>query len=479
MNKKKVGIIIGVAAAVVIIAAVVISVWLFWGKSGGNSSDKVYVEQVSTIMKQVSAAGNRFSGIVEPQETLEINKDAERTVKEVLVSVGDAVEEGTVLFSYDTEDVQMKINQAKLEIESVNNEISGYNNQIADLQREKAQAPAESQFEYTTQIQTLQTSIRQSEYNKQAKQAEIDRLQKSIDNSEVKSTMAGIVKSINETGMDSYGNAAAYMTILATGEYRVKGIMDETAMGTIMEGSPVILHSRVDESQTWTGTVSKIDTDNTISNNNNYYYDGSDEMSSASSYAFYVTLDSTEGLMLGQHLYLEPDFGQTEEVEKEGLWLYSYYIVQDDGDPYVWAANSRNRLEKRKVTLGEYDENMDEYEILSGLEAEDYIAFPMQGMYEGVTAVTDYEEVDYSSPLYNQEEDMNGMDGMDDMDGMDSMDGIDSMDGMDSMDGIDNMDNMEGVDGIGDMEGEDNVDAGDPEDAGIEDGGLDETGVAR
>lgn len=463
MSKKKIGIIIGVAAAVVIIAVAAICIWLFGGKGGGNSSDKVYVEQISTIMKQMSVAGNRFSGIVEPQETLEINKDSERTVKEVLVSVGDAVEEGTVLFSYDTEEVQMKIDQTKLEIESVNNEISGYNNQIADLQREKAAAPAESQFEYTTQIQTLQTSIRQCEYNKQSKQAEIERLQKSIDNSEVKSTMAGVVKSINETGMDSYGNAAAYMTILATGEYRVKGIIDETAMGTIMEGSPVILHSRVDESQTWTGTVMKVDTENTVSNNNNYY-DGSDEMSSASSYPFYVTLDSTEGLMLGQHLYIEPDFGQTEVVEKEGLWLYSYYIVQDDGDPYVWAADGRNRLEKRKVELGEYDENMDEYEILSGIEAEDYIAFPMPGMYEGVTAVTDYEEVDYSSPLYNQE------DGMDDMGGMDDMDIYDDMDGLDDMDVYDDMDGMDGVD---------NIEGGDLDDAGIDADGLDETGVAR
>lgn len=61
-----------------------------------------------------------------------------------------------------------------------------------------------------------------------------------------------------------------------------------------------------------------------------------------------------------------------------------YYIVQDDGDPYVWAADKKNRLEKRKVELGEYDENLDEYEIKSGLSEDDLIAFPMQGLYEGV-----------------------------------------------------------------------------------------------
>ena len=55
------------------------------------------------------------------------------------------------------------------------------------------------------------------------------------------------------------------------------------------------------------------------------------------------------------------------------------------------------------MELGEYDENLGEYEILSGLTDEDAIAFPMDGLYEGVTAVTDASEVDYDAPLYNQE----------------------------------------------------------------------------
>ena len=224
--------------------------------------------------------------------------------------------------------------------------------------------------------------------------------------------MAGVVKEINENGVDSNGNTAAYMKILATGEYRVKGTIDETSVGTISEGTPVILRSRLDETQTWTGSISKIDTESTqTDSNSSYMYDGGSSGDSASKYSFYVTLDSTDGLMLGQHLYIEPDYGQGEVEEKEGVWLYGYYIVQDDGDPYVWAADKKNRLEKRKVELGEYDENLDEYEIKSGLSEDDLIAFPMQGLYEGVTAVTNMEEVDYSSPLYNQEStDDSGMD---------------------------------------------------------------------
>ena len=89
-------------------------------------------------MNQSAGINNRYSGVVEPQETLEINKDSERKVKEVYVSVGDEVEEGTVLFSYDTEELQMQIDQAKLEMEGIANDISNSNAQIAELQKEKS-----------------------------------------------------------------------------------------------------------------------------------------------------------------------------------------------------------------------------------------------------------------------------------------------------------------------------------------------------
>ena len=69
---------------------------------------------------------------------------------------------------------------------------------------------------------------------------------------------------------------------------------------------------------------------------------------------------------------------------------------------YVWADDGNGRLEKRTVELGEYDAALDEYEILSGLSEDDLIAWPMEGLYEGVRTVTDMDEVDYNSGLYNQ-----------------------------------------------------------------------------
>ena len=400
MSKKKVGIIIGVVAAV---AAVTAGGLYFSGKLGGgvgNSSDKVYVQTVSTVMQQNSGAGNRYSGVVQPQDTWEVNKDADRTIAEVLVKEGDEVAAGSPLFSYDTDDMKLQLEQQKLELEDIANEISGYNTQIAELQAEKSTAPADQQFDYTTQIQTAQTNIKQSEFKKKSKQAEIDKTKKSIDNSVVSSKIAGVVKSINESGTDANGNSAAYMTILATGDYQIKGMVDETNMSMITAGQKVLIRSRVDETLNWTGTITKIDTENTVSNNTDSDTGSSsgDGTTTTTKYPFYVALDSMDGLILGQHVYIELDLGQ--ETAKDGIWMYGSYIVQDDGDPYVWVANDKDRLEKRTVELGDYDENLDEYQIKSGLSEDDYITFPMPGIYAGVKTVTNEADVDYTSPLY-------------------------------------------------------------------------------
>ena len=52
-----------------------------------------------------------------------------------------------------------------------------------------------------------------------------------------------------------------------------------------------------------------------------------------------------------------------------------YVAFGEDGLPYVWA-EKRGRLEKRCVTLGAYNGEMDIYEIQGGLTEEDYIALP-------------------------------------------------------------------------------------------------------
>lgn len=364
---------------------------LFCFQKSSSAADGAvaYTTPVSMLTSTSIGTVNRYAGVVEPQKTVKIQKASDKNVKEVFVKEGDTVTKGTPLFSYDTDEIQMKLSEAELELERITTEISTLYNQIETLQNEKAKAPESEAFSYTTQILTAQNDVKRAEYNQKSKGVEIEQIRKSLENSTITSEIDGVVKSISDGSQTSYGydndTDTAYMTILSNNEYRIKGTINEQNMYTISTGQEILVHSRIDESITWRGTVTEVDTENPVSNQNNMYSSGSDTNTSSSSYNFYVELADEAVLMLGQHVFMEPDLGQTET--KEGLWLPAYYLVIDGNDAYVWVCGKNDKLEKRQITTGEHDEETDEYEITSGLTPEDSIAFPEDTLTEGMPCV--------------------------------------------------------------------------------------------
>jgi len=360
------------------------------------------------VMSGLNATTNQYMGVIEAQDTAEINADSSRTIKSLLVAEGDEVSAGQTLFTYDTTDLEQEIEGYKLDLERYQAQIDAYNKQISDIetQRDKAiekKTIKESELlEYTTQIQSIQLSIQEVENEITTTNLSIEKNQTKIANSYVTATISGTVKEINDpesSVSDAYsGSSSAFIVIEADGDYRVKGTINEQNVWMIEQGQAVIIRSRVND-DTWTGSISNVDTENQANTSNSENYYGGSTSNSSTDYPFYIELDNAEGLLLGQHVYIEMDYGQGEA--KEGIWLGSAYVVTgDDGSAYVWTRDEKEKLEKRKVEVGEYDADMDLYEILSGLTMTDYIAASMDSLYEGITCVTDASEVDYSSPLY-------------------------------------------------------------------------------
>lgn len=391
--KKKIAIIAGIVAAAAIVGG---ALWFFLGRdSAGNSTEVVYVSKLSTVLNQGTLGmPNRFSGVVEPQQTYEVQLQPDKTVKEVLVEKGREVVAGTPLFVYDTEQAQSDLSQAQLDLDRISNDIDNLYSQIKTLEKEKKAAGEEEKLNYTTQIQTAQNDIKKNEYEIKSKKIEIEKLKDSIQNATVKSEIAGVVKSINQGGgsQDMYGGSSesnAFITILETGQFRVKGTVNEQNIFSVTEGAPVIIRSRVNDS-TWTGTLGKVDTENAQNSSSGgmYYGFSSNQESQSSNYPFYVSLDSADGLMLGQHVYIELNMGQ--EDEKIGIWLPEYLISDIDSEPYVWADDGNGKLVKKSVALGQYDADLMEYEIADGLEMEDAVTFPEDSLKEGMkTEITE------------------------------------------------------------------------------------------
>ena len=94
----------------------------------------------------------------------------------------------------------------------------------------------------------------------------------------------------------------------------------------------------------------------------------------------------------------------------------------------MWAQNSKGKLEKRSITLGEYNTETDTYPVTDGLTAEDYIAYPDDSLKAGMTCIT-YDDATFDPGAGGGEVYPEG--------GGEKIDENVPMDGMDGMDGGD------------------------------------------
>lgn len=357
---------------------------LLGGLTGcGNKLPAVYVQSVAQIMGYGTMGGsNACAGVVVAQKEVKVERDENRKIAELKVEVGQTVSEGEVLFVYDTDEIQLTIDKAKLEIEQMKNTVKDYTEQITQLEKEKKSAPESEKLSYTVHIQSLEADKKEMEYNITVKERELADLQGNGGSGAVTAPISGKINAINENGGydNMTGQPLPYITMIESGAYRVKGKVNELNLNEFYAGLPVTIRSRADETMTWTGTITQVDTAPETNG-------ASDEMTSTSSYPFYVELDTVDGLLLGQHVFIEP--GNGEPVQTEGISLFSDYVLGSEEEGYyVWAANADNEIEKRAVTVASFDEMLYCYVITEGLTAEDRIAFPDESIQEGAP-VTD------------------------------------------------------------------------------------------
>jgi HlyD family secretion protein len=411
--KKKVVVI--VAAAIVVIAAVIGLVAHILSSQGeSTSTTKAYVTSVSDLMGTGTLGTNvKLTGIVEPQKEVKVKKDDSKKISKLYVLEGDEVKKGDKLFEYDVDDIQISLEQAELERDTITQKIETLNSTLEEYKKQKSSATDQTTIlEATINIQSTELDIKTEEYNKTEKEQEIEKIKKSLENTVVTADIDGIVKSVassstSASGDTSTDSSSTYITILALGNYRVKGTVSELNRGQLTEGESVIIRSRANTDSTWKATITSVSNqqDSTSSNS-----DVINTGTAASTYTFYAELESMDGLVLGQHVYVEPDTSSVED--KEGVWISSSYISYDeDGNAYVWKTDEvGNKLSKTTVELGEYEESSDLYEIKSGISESDYLAYPMEIYTEGMGTTTNYTEsveaqsIDDSTDSYDDTE---------------------------------------------------------------------------
>lgn len=343
----------------------------------GGSEGGIPVQRADQLAL-AGQAGERFAGVVVSENVVEISRDSSKRIEELYVAVGQEVKAGDKLFSYDSDELELALEKTQLEVEKMTNEQVTYTEQLEKLEKKLKNTWNESdKVRLTLEINTLKTTMMENEYNLKSKDKEITTLQEMLSNIDITAPVDGTIRKVDEEGQ-----TGSYITIQQSGAYRVQGMINEMSMnGSLMPGSRVQVFSRVSD-QTWMGTVTAINTADASQNNGDMWnnYGVMDTMTLSSSYVFDVELDNVEGLLLGQHVYIEL---YMEQMPMEGIWIPESFLMDlamneetFEMTAAVWAENAGGKLERRAVTLGMYDGMTGCYEILSGITAEDYLADP-------------------------------------------------------------------------------------------------------
>ncbi len=348
----------------------------------------VYVQSVSAITG-VGPAGtrNRYSGVVEAKNVVKVDPDKDLTVKECFVSAGDKVKEGAPLFTYDVASMEISFEQLQLDVMGLENAIQTSQAKVESLKKKLAKAAEFKKYEIQMDLQTEELEIRKKEYELTGKRKQVEDMTAALQNTTVYAPVTGTVRSVQSgSGGQDYGDGnqdSAFITIVAGNDYCVKGTVSEQTIHTLQEGMDVRIMSRLDDS-VWPGRIYKINTEETKQNNNRYYYYDPGSGEQASKYDFFVEPDSSEGLLMGQHVYIE--LGAEAAETGDALFLPLYYVVETEETPFVYAADGNDRIEKRKLILGDRDEENGTVVILEGLSYLDRIAFPDETVQVGMPA---------------------------------------------------------------------------------------------
>ncbi|WP_068675207.1 efflux RND transporter periplasmic adaptor subunit [Oceanobacillus sp. Castelsardo] len=371
----------------------------------GNEEFELYGEKVELLMEmnEDMSLYAAFSGKVEAEKMEKVFLDPEKgTVKQIFVSEGEEVKEGTKLFEYElAEDLTYEKDQKQVELEMAYVEINRLKKQKERLEKSIKEASSnvknmtELEGEEVEDKESLQSELEQVNFdlkvnNLQAGQIqkEINAMKKKVESPVVVSKGSGVVQSVNQDLMDGApygqegGTTGPLLTIVSTGAYLIKSEVNELLLDTIAVDDEVRITTKKGTDGEWIGRIieiGKLPVGNDEENMDEYYEEGNPQ---TSKYPFTVLLEEHEGLEIGFHVNLEA-IGAEGEKAGNAVVIPIEYIVQEEEEPYVWAVDPEtSEVHKQVVDMTVLDDGF-LVEIPKGLTLEDYVVYPDPSVKEG------------------------------------------------------------------------------------------------
>ena len=369
---------IGVASAIVIGAA---GILIF--RQPSQSAVKDETSHIVTAKEGSVASSVLLSGTVTAKNEQYVYFDASKgDLDEILVSVGDKVEEGQALVKYSSADAQAAYDAADRAVAKADRHIEELNKarENASAAPASPQVPTEAGLPEqaqaaTSSVSSIDSQISDAKDNRADAVAQLNKAQAQLDAATVLSTLEGTVVEVNRNVSKSpTGNSQVVVHIVSNENLQVKGELSEYNLANLSVGQEVTFTSKVYQDKSWTGKISYI---SDYPKNNGEAANAALGGNTGSKYPYTVDVTSDIG-------ELKQGFSVSVEVKNKSkaILVPLTSVVTENDKNYVWVVDDQKKAKKVEVTLGNAD--ADNQEITSGVtDGAKVISNPTSSLEEG------------------------------------------------------------------------------------------------
>ena len=377
---------IGIASAIVIGAA---GILIF--RQPSQSAVKEETSHIVTAKEGSVASSVLLSGTVTAKNEQYVYFDASKgDLDEILVSVGDKVEEGQALVKYSSADAQAAYDAAERAVAKANRHIEELNKarENASAAPASPQVPTEAGLPEqaqaaTSSVSSIDSQISDAKDNRADAVAQLNKAQAQLDAATVLSTLEGTVVEVNRNVSKSpTGNSQVVVHVVSNENLQVKGELSEYNLANLSVGQEVTFTSKVYQDKSWTGKISYI---SDYPKNNGEAANAALGGNTGSKYPYTVDVTSDIG-------ELKQGFSVSVEVKNKSkaILVPLTSVVTENDKNYVWLLDDQKKAKKVEVTLGNAD--ADNQEITSGLtDGAKVISNPTSSLEEGKEVKADEE----------------------------------------------------------------------------------------
>jgi HlyD family secretion protein len=244
------------------------------------------------------------SGVVEPLATVEVKSKASGEVLELLVEVGDYVEEGALLVRIDPRTVRNRLAQAEAELKAAQSRRS-----ISRSQMLRAESLLKKGTYTETDYETAVLELANAEAQVVSTEVAVENARIAVDDTEIRAPVSGsVIEKPVEKGQvissptQDVGGGTLLLKMADLSAVRIRALVDETDIGKIKPGMPAKVTVAAYPNQPFGGEVEKIEPQAVVVQN-------------VTMFAVLISLQNPEGLLMpGMNAEVEVSVARRENV---------------------------------------------------------------------------------------------------------------------------------------------------------------------